>query len=76
MDDTQVYLPLKRNALDGLNALLLCLSDVKKWLSLNFLNFNESKTELIVFKPSVSVTSTIPNLGELSPYVKQHVKNL
>lgn len=75
-DDTQVYLPLKRNAPDGLNALLLCLSDVKKWLSLNFLNFNESKTELIVFKPSVSVTSTIPNLGELSPYVKQHVKNL
>ncbi len=41
-DDTQVYLPIKRNS-DGLDALCACLADVKAWLSLNFLNFNEEK---------------------------------
>lgn len=64
VDDTQVYLPLKWN-LDGLDALLACLTDVKAWLSLNFLNFNEEKTEMFVFKPSDSLTAPNPNLGGL-----------
>ncbi len=38
-DDTQVYLPIKRNS-DGLDAILACLTDIKEWLSLNVLNFN------------------------------------
>ncbi len=41
-DDTQVYLPIKRNS-DGLDALLACLVDVKALLLLNFLNFNEEQ---------------------------------
>ncbi len=36
-----------------------CLSDVKAWLSLNFLNFNESKTETIVFGPSDSRSTPV-----------------
>ncbi len=74
-DDTQVYLPIKRNS-DGLDALWACLADVKAWLSLNFLNFNEEKTEIIVFKPSDSMTAAEPNLGGLSSCVKHYVKNL
>ncbi len=74
-DDTQVYLPIKRNS-DGLDALWACLADVKAWLSLNFLNFNEEKTEMIVFKPSDSMTAAEPNLGGLSSCVKHYVKNL
>lgn len=31
---------------DGLEGLMTCLSDVKAWLSLSCLNFNESKTEI------------------------------
>ncbi len=43
---TQVYLPIKRKS-DGLDALWACLADVKAWLSLNFLNFNEKKHKLL-----------------------------
>ncbi len=71
-DDTQIYLPLKQNS-DGLDNLSACLTEVKAWLSLNFLNFNESKTEIIIFAPSD--TPKI-NLGGLSSAVKQWVKNL
>ncbi len=70
-DDTQVYLPIKWNS-DRLDALWARLADVKAWLSLNFLNFNE----IIVFKPSDSMTAAEPNLGGLSSCVKHYVKNL
>ncbi len=53
-----------------------CLSDVKAWLSLHFLNFNESKTEIIVFGPSDSRSSPKVNLGDLNSSVKPWVKNL
>ncbi len=48
-DDTQVYLPIKRNS-DGLDALWACLADVKE------------KTEIIVFKPSDSMTAAEPKV--------------
>ncbi len=40
-----------------------CLSVVNAWLSLHFLNFNESKTELIVFGPLDSRSTPKVNLG-------------
>ncbi len=52
------------------------MADVKAWLSLNVLNFSEEKTEIIVFKPSDSMTAAEPNLGGLSSCVKHYVKNL
>lgn len=51
-DDTQFYLPIKQNS-DGLDALLDCLKDIKAWLVLNFLNFNDNKTEIIVLDPHI-----------------------
>lgn len=54
-DDTQ-YLPLKQSS-NGLEAFMTCLFDVKAWLSLNILNFNDSKTEIIVFGPSDSLST-------------------
>ncbi len=61
---------------DGLDNLLACLTDVKAWLSLNFLNFNGSKTEIIIFGPSASSVTPKVNLGGLSSAVKPWVKNL
>ena len=47
-DNSQIYLPLKKK--DAcLKPLLLCLEDIKAWMSLNLLTFNEKKTEVMVF---------------------------
>jgi len=51
-DDTQIYLPLK--------TLLAWLTDVRAWMSLNFLHLNAIKTEAIVFRPSVGIAN--PNM--------------
>lgn len=74
-DDTQIYLAIKQKS-DGLDALLACLTDVKAWLALNFLNFNDNKMEIIVFGPSDSLTAPNPNLDGLFSCVKQCVKHL
>ncbi len=74
-DDTQIYLPLKQSS-NGPETLMSCLSVVKAWLSLHFLNFNESKTELIVFGPLDSRSTPKVNLGDLTSSVKPWVKNL
>ncbi len=39
-DDSQIYV----------ESLLDCLDDIKAWMSLNFLSFNENKTEVMVFR--------------------------
>ncbi len=73
-DDTQIYLPLRKNHVNALDSLVNCLKEVKAWMSANFLNFNESKTELIWFGgPNVPELSI---LGELTPFCKPVVKNL
>lgn len=46
-DDTQLYLLLKAG--NSIQPLLDCLEVIKKWLSNNFLQLNEDKTEIIIF---------------------------
>ncbi len=60
-----IYLPLKPSS-NGPETLASCLSGVKAWLSLNFLNFNESKTKIIVFGPSDSRSTPKVNLEQSS----------
>lgn len=48
-DDSQLYLPLKRNNANSIAPLLRCLEDIKAWMASNFLKFNEEKTEIILF---------------------------
>jgi len=57
-DDSQIYVPLQKNETVG--PLLKCLDDIKAWMALNFLSFNESKTEVMFFGV---------NLGSLSQYI-------
>ena len=70
-DDSQIYLPLKKNT-SSLMPLVDCLNDIKAWMALNFLNINESKTEVIVFGPN----GDVPSIGSLQPYAKPMVTNL
>lgn len=55
---------------------MACLNEVKTWLSSNFLNFNESKTKIILFGPSNFSTIPKVNFGGLSSCVKPWVRNL
>ncbi len=67
-DDTQLYLPLKAG--DSIQPLLECIADIKKWLSNNFLQLNENKTE-IVFGPQ-----KMKELGNHFPSISSQVRNL
>ncbi len=51
-DDTQIYLPIKRNNSTVITSLLQCLEEVKSWLAQNVLFLNEDKNEVIVFGPN------------------------
>ncbi len=48
-DDTQIYIPLKRDNKQALKPILDCLDELKLSLTSNFLSLNESKTEFILF---------------------------
>lgn len=49
-DDTQIYIPLKKNDPSAINSSLTCLDEVKIWLASNFLSLNADKTEVIIFE--------------------------
>ena len=71
-DDSQIYVPLKKNETVG--PLLKCLDDIKAWMALNFLSFNESKTEVMFFGGTAGTPCA--DLGSLSQYIKPTVTNL
>ena len=75
-DDSQIYVPLRKSNGFSLLPLLACLNDIKSWLALNFLNFNEKKTEVMVFGPNGSSDFPPAILGPLAPYVKPVISNL
>ncbi|XP_076597184.1 uncharacterized protein LOC143326976 [Chaetodon auriga] len=75
-DDSQIYVPLKRKNAFSLTPLLSCLEDIKAWMALNFLNFNEKKMEVMVFGPSGPCEPPPVDLGPLAGYVKPTVSNL
>ncbi len=48
-DDIQLYVPLQSTNSSSLDNFLVCLSNIKSWMSQNFLKFNDDKSEFIVF---------------------------
>ena len=75
-DDSQIYFPIKRDSTTPVSQLLKCLADIKAWMALNFLNLNESKTDIIIFRPSVASSTANLDLGPLQQYLKPTVTNL
>lgn len=50
-DDTQLYLPVKKNNSIAIASLLKCLEEVKLWLAQNSIFLNEDKWKLSVHEP-------------------------
>ncbi len=73
-DDSQIYVPLKKNDTDSVTALLKCLDDIKAWMAFNFLNFNDNKTEVMFFGGTSG--TPLPDLGSLTQYMKPTITNL
>ncbi len=65
---------LKVNESNALKPLLDCLNDQTFWMSLNLLNLNESKTEIVIFSPSDGYDIQNLNLGHLSCFHNPVVK--
>ena len=75
-DDTQVYFAFdvhKDNP--DMSAVKYCFLEIKKWMSLNFLKLNDSKTEFVDIGPYISSLHTL-DLGELSICPVKKAKNL
>lgn len=62
-------MPLKQTSC--LKSLMDCLNELKAWMAINFLHFNEKKTEVVVFADKANT-----DLGVLSQAVKPIVTNL
>uniref|UniRef100_A0A669CTZ7 Reverse transcriptase domain-containing protein n=1 Tax=Oreochromis niloticus TaxID=8128 RepID=A0A669CTZ7_ORENI len=75
-DDCQLYFPFSHSDSSSIRLLLDCLSDVKSWMAQNFLNFNERKTEAIVFGPNRSSDIPDVDLAALTPHLKSSITNL
>uniref|UniRef100_A0A672FH63 Reverse transcriptase domain-containing protein n=1 Tax=Salarias fasciatus TaxID=181472 RepID=A0A672FH63_SALFA len=63
-DDTQLFI----------KTLLNCISDIKSWMAVNFLQLNQDKTEVLVIGPEGQREKILPKLRDFKP--AQSFKNL
>ena len=75
-DDTQLYFSLRPDDFSNLNTLHSCLAAIKDWMSLNFLQLNSDKTELLIFGPENTANNIIQQIGPLATFVKTKARNL
>lgn len=78
-DDTQLYLSMKPNDPSPITKLDTCLTDIKNWMSNNFLCLNSDKTEVMLIGPKHLVDNSPHHqnlLKGLSLSFSPQVKNL
>lgn len=75
-DDTQLYLSLKAENEQSLKKLLDCLNEVIIWLSNNFLQLNERKSEIVIFGPPKVKDMIACTIAPLGITVQDSVRNL
>ena len=75
-DDTQVYFAFDVHSPNpDLSSVKACFTEIKQWMTLNFLKLNEEKTEFIDIGPYVSPVSSL-DLNDLSIEPVKKAKNL
>ena len=75
-DDTQLYISMFPDDTRPMDALFNCILDVKSWMAENFLQLNQSKTEVLVIGPEAQREKLLPKLQSLSFNPSSQVKNL
>lgn len=75
-DDTQLYLPVKATDSGKLSALIDCIADVRNWMSENFLQLNNDKTEIVVIWSQQMAKQILPSAGPLVDHKKPAASNL
>ena len=75
-DDTQLYISVSANNLDPVNSLIQCITDISSWMSKNFLQLNQDKTEILLVGPKALRHKIQPLLTSLPVQPSEHVKNL
>ncbi|XP_073320704.1 uncharacterized protein [Pagrus major] len=78
-DDTQLYIPLHPNDPSQIQNLETCVSQIKIWMSQNFLMLNTAKTDLLVIKPNnckYFSDSLCLNIDGCSISESTHIRNL
>lgn len=73
-DDSQIYLPLKRNDSRSLKILLRCFSDNKAWTDLKIWNLDDSKTTAPKITPEHPWTFQYVQTIVINPDMKMKVK--
>lgn len=71
MDDTKIFVPPKSNEAFSSRLLLRCLGDI---MALNVFNFNEEKTEVMVF--GRTTRTLFVELCSFVQYIKPTIANL
>ena len=75
-DDLQLYFSFKHNDMANISTLHDCLMAIKDWMSLNFLQLNPDKTEVIFFGPNNLIPVLKPSIGPLATNLKPSSRNL
>ena len=75
-DDTQLYLPISPDENFCMAKLHSCMADIKSWMTVNFLQLNDAKCELLLLFPPKDTTLINNNLGPLLPNSQPTVRNL
>ncbi len=78
-DDKQLYVLVKSGTIDT-SHIMSCFIEIKNWMSKNFLQLNDSKSEVLIITPcglsSANINNLSSSLGALSNNVRKEAHNL
>ncbi len=75
-DDIQLYIYFSPDRLEKLSLLQNCLASINKWMSDNFLQLNNDKTEVMIIAPDNITTKIRQVVGGLSSSDSSEIRNL
>ena len=75
-DDTQLYVAVSPDDTGPIDSLFNCISDIKAWMSQNFLQLNQDKTEVMVIGSKTQREKLVSQLNTQGLKPSQEARNL